>query len=220
MVRFALAALLLFAGCDDPAPERSCGEPAVPVTLAVETNAGNVFIPAPHVQTTWSPCGVTALADDKGEATAKLGAGQVMAVRLSGEGLLATHWPEFTIGVMPERHTVRILRESMRAPYRLTSAASLLWITVRAIGACEVDGTTIEVVGHPEARLLYINADGAIDEALRSTSSMGVALVHGLPEGTRVRAIAHKPGCSASSGRYGAVMLEAGTLSAMPIELR
>jgi len=187
------------------------------MTLVVRTNAGNSFVPAPEVSVTWSGCGASAVSDEKGEATVSLGVGRTFAPRLGREGLTTTLWPEITVSEA-QRLSPLILRGSMGEAYGLRADAPLLWVKVYPGARCkDVEGTTIEVEGRPEAKPEYIGVDGPIDLSLRATSVAGTALVRGLPAGAKVKVRGSKASCTTNTGPWGAVPLERGVISAAPI---
>lgn len=235
--RLSLAALLLVGlGCsssssstrDASKPDGAIADDAVsdapacgaaPVTLVVLTNAGNVFIPAPEVTVAWDGCAARPTTDVRGEATVALTAGETRAPRFSRAGLTTTLWPEVKVAG-GQRLTNLVLRDSMGEAYGLKPSEPLLWVKVQPGSACAgVDGVELAVDGHPEAKPEYVHGDGPVDPTLRATTTAGSAVFRGLPAGTKVRVTGRKSGCTVSAGPWGAIALENGVMSTLPLYL-
>lgn len=212
-----IAFALLLAGCSTPDEPATCGGPAAEVTLRAKTNAGNSFVPAPDVVVTWSECGQQLLTDGTGAVHDSLPIGRTYAPRLSRYGLTTTLWPEVAVqGPMLLEHLV--LRDSLGPAYGLTKDASLLWVKVLPGKTCtSVEGVELAIEGHPEAKVEYLSGEGAIDLSLHATTTHGTALIRGLSGKVQVRAT--KAGCTLNRGPWGAVPLEAGVMSAVPLYL-
>lgn len=84
-------------------------------------------------------------------------------------------------------------------------------------GACAAaDGITYSVEGHPEAIIKYLTSATTVDPTLKATAAYGFATVSKAPPGEKLKIIANKPQCNASTldaNGVGLVPIEAGALS-------
>lgn len=213
--RLSLSLVVALLGCSSSGLVQPDGCGDVPFTVTVRTNAGNVFIPSPSVNVAFGCAFGTT--DDRGQATLMVSKGTVSALRFTREGLSPTLSGELTVdGAGGE--TVIVLRDTMGAKFGLRADAPLLWVKVEPGTRCSnVEGVTLSVDGHPEAKVDYVSGDGPIDPKATTTSMAGTAFIRGLPAGARVHVHATKTSCTLGPAHFGALPLENGVITSLQI---
>jgi hypothetical protein len=99
----------------------------------------------------------------------------------------------------------------------------LVNVVASGSAACSrLDDVSLSVEGHPELKVKYYRSAGSIDASATATTTLGVASIANAPPGEKLKILASKPQCNASTvdaAGIGLVPIEAGVVSNVSVAL-
>lgn len=187
-------------------PIAACGDgPHVDlvVTLMELRDTGEIA-PLPRARVTFDACPSYAVTTDEfGMATARVPRGVPIVTTLSADGHVTSLISQNTLNddaIVTDFLPTTAMAKALPG-LSPDSGTIAVYLEALGSGACAyVDGASLRVVGHPEAKVVYMSTRWPVDPApTTATASVGaVVFVTGLPDGD-IELEGTKPGCRVSA---------------------